>query len=210
MIELSLLIIGMQFGATACALSCLPVMTPILLLSNDNKSKALYTLFSYFSGKLLAYITIALIAYFLGTVINTFLKDVPMDKAAALFIFTLGIYFFIKAFQKDASCSSNCSNNVRYGYFFVGYFSSFSFCLPLATLITTAIAANSLLDSSLYGLFFGLGVIFFPFLLLYFFIFKITTEIKQNLFKYKIYIEGFSSIVLISLGILIYFGYFHL
>lgn len=210
MVELSLLLIGIQFGATACALSCLPVMTPILLLSNENKSKALYTLFSYFSGKLFAYITIALIAFYLGKIVNVFLKDIPMDKVAALFIFGIGIYFFFKAFDRKKSCTNNCNNNVKYGFFFIGYLSSFSFCLPLATLITTAMAANSLLDSSLYGLFFGIGVIFFPFLLLYFFIYQITSQIRENLFKYQLYLEVFSSSILILLSIAIFLGYFHL
>jgi len=44
MLFFAIFITGLQLGATACALSCLPIMTPILLGGIEDKNRALSVL----------------------------------------------------------------------------------------------------------------------------------------------------------------------
>ncbi len=61
----TLFLVGFQLGATACALSCLPIVTPILISnSNYTNNKSFYILLQYFSGKLIAYTSISILAFF--------------------------------------------------------------------------------------------------------------------------------------------------
>ncbi|QHG90560.1 sulfite exporter TauE/SafE family protein [Sulfurimonas sp. CVO] len=208
MIYLTIFLVGLQLGATACAISCLPIMTPILLANNSLEKKySLKILFEYFIGKVFAYIAIAITAFFGANIFKNFIiPTVPFEKIGAVFIIFVGLFLLYRSIFLKKSCSTSCSSSLRYGYFGIGFFSSFSFCLPVMSLIATSALSSSILTSALYGLFFAFGVILVPFLLLYFFIFKITNEITKELHRYKKHIEVFASILILLVGVLIFFG----
>lgn len=211
MIFLAIFITGLQLGATACALSCLPIMTPILLGGIEDKNRALSVLWRYFSGKILAYISISIVAFFsINLFKEKFSKDIPFTKIGAIFIILLASLMFYNTLYKNDSCNGNCSTSLKYGYFGVGFFSSFSFCLPVGTLIATSSLSQSLFDSFLYGVSFGFGVVVVPFLFFYFFIFQITNNILVELKSHKKHIEVFSALLLIIIGGLVYFEYMKL
>lgn len=205
LIFFAIFIMGLQLGATACAISCLPIMTPILLNGINDKRRALFVLSQYFSGKLLAYVSISIVS-FLGVNLFKDSLDIPFAKIGAIFIIILGSLMLHKGIYQNNSCKSSCDTSLKYGYFGVGFFSSFSFCLPVGTLIATSSLSSSLLDSLVYGLSFGLGVVIFPFLFFYFFIFQITSNILIELKAHKKHIEIFSALMLITVGVLIYLG----
>jgi len=139
-----------------------------------------------------------------------FSKDIPFMKIGAIFIILLAILMLYDALYKNDSCKDNCSTSLKYGYFGVGFFSSFSFYLPVGTLIATSSLSQSLFDSFLYGLSFGFGVTIVPFLFFYFFIFQITSSILMELKSHKKHIEIFSALILIIIGGSVYFGYMKL
>lgn len=204
MLLLAIFFMGLQLGATACAISCLPVMTPILLLNSEDKSGSLRVLYLYFGGKILAYTFISSLSFFGGSVFKTLLNPIYFTKLSGIFLILLGFYLLFSSFKQNKSCTSSCHPSLKYGYFGVGFLSSFSFCLPLASLITTSATASSFGSSVLFGIAFGFGVVIVPFLFFYFFIFKITTEVLSELSNYKKHIEIFSASLLIGVGVLIF------
>lgn len=212
MLFITIFLIGVQLGATACAISCLPIITPILLANNAlNAKESLKILFKYFLGKIFAYMSISMIAFFgVNLFKNVLMPIVPFNKIGASLIILVGIFLLITSIMQNKSCKSPCGTSFKYGYFGIGFLSSFSFCLPVMSLVTTSALSSSLLISALYGLCFGVGVTVIPFLFFYFFIFKITNEISVQLIKNKKLISVLSSLLLIIVGFLIYINVLHL
>ncbi|MDD5405575.1 MAG: sulfite exporter TauE/SafE family protein [Sulfurovaceae bacterium] len=203
----AIFVMGLQLGATACAISCMPIMTPILLGNASNKQDGIYILIQYFSGKILAYTTISSVAFFGADVVKKYIQDdLVFTKIGGITIFIVGLYSLYRAFFSNKTCSASCTTSSKFGFFGIGFFSSFSFCLPVGTLIATSALSGSFLTSLLYGVSFGLGVVIIPFLFFYFFIFKITSTIVTELARFKKEIKLFSALLLILLGVLIYFG----
>jgi thiol:disulfide interchange protein DsbD len=203
---LAIFAMGLQLGATACAISCMPIMTPILLSNASNKQDGISILMRYFSGKILAYTAISSVAFFGADIVKKYIQDdLIFTKIGAIIIVALGLYTLYVALFANRSCSSKCRASSKFGFFGIGFFSSFSFCLPVGSLIATSALSGSFLTSLLYGVSFGLGVVIIPFLFFYFFIFKITSTIVAELSKFKKEIEIFSALLLISVGGLIYF-----
>lgn len=198
---------GLQLGATACAISCMPIMTPILLGNASNKQDGISILIRYFSGKVLAYTTISSIAFLGANVVKKYIQnDFTFTKIGAIIIVIIGIYSLYLTLFSNKSCHDKCTTTSKLGFFGIGFFSSFNFCLPISSLMTASAISGSFLISFLYGMAFGLGVIIIPFLFFYFFIFKITSTIIVELSKYNKEIKIFSALLLILVGGLIYFG----
>jgi len=76
----TLFIIGLQLGATACAISCLPVITPILLANNNEKTQSVMVLVQYFGGKIFAYTFISSLSFFGGSVFKTILNPLYFSQ----------------------------------------------------------------------------------------------------------------------------------
>jgi len=206
LVFLAIFAMGVQLGATACAISCMPIMTPILLGSASSKQDGVSILIRYFSGKILAYTTISSIAFFGADIVKKYIQDdLIFTKIGAIVIVSVGLYSLYLALFVNRSCSSKCTTSSKFGFFGIGFFSSFSFCLPVGSLIATSALSGSFLTSLLYGVSFGLGVVIIPFLFFYFFIFKITSTIVTELSKFKKEIQIFSALLLILVGGLIYF-----
>ncbi|MGW8169970.1 MAG: urease accessory protein UreH domain-containing protein [Sulfurovaceae bacterium] len=206
LVFLAIFAMGLQLGATACAISCMPIMTPILLGNASNKQDGISILIRYFSGKILAYTAISSVAFFGADIVKKYIQDdLVFTKIGAIVIIIVGLYSFCLALVANRSCSSKCTTSSKFGFFGIGFFSSFSFCLPVGSLIASSALSGSFLTSLLYGVSFGLGVVIIPFLFFYFFIFKITSTIVTELSKFKKEIEIFSALLLVSVGGLIYF-----
>ncbi|MDD5549118.1 MAG: sulfite exporter TauE/SafE family protein, partial [Sulfurovaceae bacterium] len=152
LIFFTIFIMGLQLGATACAISCMPIMTPILLGNASNKQDGISILIKYFSGKVLAYTTISSIA-FLGTdVVKKYIQnDFAIIKFGSIIIVIIGIYSLYLALFSNKSCSDKCTTTSKLGFFGIGFFSSFSFCLPVSSLVTASAMGGSFLASFLYG-----------------------------------------------------------
>ncbi len=206
LIFVAIFLMGLQLGATACAISCMPIMTPILLGSASNKQDGVSILIQYFSGKILAYTAISSVAFFGANIVKKYIQDdLVFTKIGAIAIIIVGLYTLYLALFTHRSCSSKCTTSSKFGFFGIGFFSSFNFCLPVGSLITASALSSSFLISLLYGIAFGFGVVIIPFLFFYFFIFKITSAIIMELSKFKKEIEIFSALLLILVGSLIYF-----
>lgn len=206
MLFIAIFLTGLQLGATACAISCMPVMTPILLSNSEDKRATLKILYLYFGGKILAYVCIASLSFFGANLFKNLIQPtIPFSKIGAIFIVSLGIFLLYKSMFQTKSCTTSCHSSLKFGYMGIGFFSSFAFCLPVGMLIATSAMSSTFITSVLYGISFGMGVVVVPFLLFYFLIFKITTGILVELSNYKKQIEIFSASLLIVVGVLVFF-----
>jgi hypothetical protein len=66
---------GLQLGATACAISCMPVMSPILLANGEDKSRTMKILVQFFGAKVVAYTLIAVLAFFGASLVKSMIEN---------------------------------------------------------------------------------------------------------------------------------------
>lgn len=212
MIFLTIFFMGLQLGATACAISCMPVMSPVLLANGENKSKTLKILIQFFGAKIVAYTSIAVLAFFGAGLIKSMIENSFFSQILGISIILLGSWLFFTALGVKKSCIEDCTNSniSTLGYLGIGFFSSFSFCAPTISLMLLSSTTVDLSISLLYGIFFGLGVVLIPFLFFYLFVFKISSSIAMQLVKYKKHIEIFASLLLVIIGFLVYYQYLKL
>jgi thiol:disulfide interchange protein DsbD len=207
MIFIATFFLGLQLGATACAISCMPVLAPILLNKSDNKLQSLGVLYKFFSAKIVAYTLISSLAFFGSAFIKNNIQSIQINKFLGVVIILLGIVLLIKSIQNKTSCKTSCTDSTfdKSSYFLIGFFSSFSFCVPLLSLVTISASSSSFEYSLFYGISFGLGVVTIPFLFFYLFIYQISSHILKELSSHKTKIEFFASSILILVGFLIFF-----
>ena len=207
---INLFIFGLQLGATACAISCMPLLSPILLANAQDKSKALSILALFFSSKIFAYGVIAMLAFFGTALVKNFATGVAINKLLSLFVMVVALLILKKALtQKSGECKSACGVG-RFGgsnYALMGFFSSFTICLPLSSLLLLSASSSSLINSFSYGIVFGLGAVFVPFLIFYFIIFRVNSEVVTQFKKYKKQIEVFAALMLFTVALALYFEY---
>lgn len=204
-------LLGLQLGATSCSISCMPVMTPVLLSQGDTKQQSIDILIKYFSAKVVAYISIALIAFFSASIIKVFVMNNQLFmKIAGSFIFILGAVLLYKTLFQRTACASSCSVPSNFGYMGMGFFSSFSFCLPLTSLVALCASTDNFINATFYGLAFGIGVVIVPFFLLYFFIFKITSTFLNEFMQHKKIIEISAQLFLMLIGMAVIQGWMKL
>jgi len=212
MIFLSIFFMGLQLGATACAISCMPVMSPILLANGEDRSRTMKILVQFFGAKVVAYTLIAVLAFFGAALVKSMIENSFFSQILGAFIILLGIWLFFTALRAKKSCIKDCTNSKvsTLGYLGIGFFSSFSFCAPMMSLVLLSSTTADFNTSLLYGISFGLGVVLIPFLFFYLFIFKISSSIAVQLAKYKKHIEIFASLSLIIIGFLVYYQHLKL
>ncbi|EQB40028.1 hypothetical protein M947_03115 [Sulfurimonas hongkongensis] len=212
MMFISIFFMGLQLGATACAISCMPVMSPILLANGEDRSRTMKILVQFFGAKVVAYTLIAVLAFFGAGLVKSMIENSFFSQILGAFIILLGSWLFFTALRAKKSCIKGCTNSKisTLGYLGIGFFSSFSFCAPLMSLVLLSSITTNFNTSLLYGISFGLGVVLIPFLFFYLFIFKISSSIAVQLAKYKKHIEIFASLLLIIIGFLVYYQHLKL
>lgn len=210
MIFLSLFFLGVQLGATSCALSCLPIITPILLSAAQNKNQALQILGQYFGAKVLAYTLIGLVAYFGLALIKNALGVFPIRTIGAIILILTALMILYDALIKEQKCQTSCHSQKYSNYFWLGFFSSFNLCLPIISLISISAMSHSFWISLSYGFIFGLGVVSIPIVFFYFFVFRITSTLLEELHTHKKTIKITSALLLMIVGVLVFFGIINL
>jgi len=204
----SVFIIGLSYGATACMFSCMPFLTPLLLSNSNSTKEALGVMLPFSFGRVFSYTILSVIAY----LSSYWLKKVLDDTIISSFFLGLttvfmGLYILYKSFDKNSSCSSNkkfLNRSGKLGFFTIGATMSLNPCAPILALLGVSINAASLHVAIFEGIFFGLGAVLFS-ILFYGFVFsKLIGGLLSQFLPYKVWIERFSAVFLVVLGITVF------
>ena len=209
----SLFLIALSYGATACMLSCMPILSPILLANSATRQEGLRVLIPITAGRISGYTLLAVIAFSGSIFVQSLLKDKTlMGYILGSVTLLLALKQLLTIRKKQTCCNQTAqpSKSTHATLFMTGLLLSMSICAPVATMMTLSATAPSLGWAVLYGLFFGLGAT-----LLWFFFFSVvlTTAIKESLnhlSRYRHTIEIMASILLACVGILIFNGWIRL
>ena len=208
----SLFLIGLSSGATACMLSCMPFLTPLLMTHSKNMKQATQIVLPFSLGRIFSYTLIAMAASMSSAFVKNILDDNTLFQLLlGTVTMFMGIFLLLRILGNRAKhChASPChSQNVKgtLGIFGIGVLVSLNPCAPIVTLI--ALSANTTVWSSAacYGLSFGLGAVLVPFILYTFIVGTIVQGLIEQFRKYVKWIEVFAAGLLIVTGIMVFAG----
>lgn len=157
---LSVWLLGISVGFTACTASCLPYMGSWVLSRNGGWRGSLVDTGLFAFGKVLAYATLGTVAGVMGAVLLQYLKsgigNVLIGGASVL----AGLWLIRNRHAQHRRCGMSRRQNMH--PLLLGFSLSFIPCAPLAALLAACAAAGSAGQGMAYGLVFGLGAALTP------------------------------------------------
>jgi len=170
---LAVLVLGFLYGFGPCTVFCAPIITPMILSSAKSGRDGLYQYITFKAGKILVYSLLGLTFGFLGSTLN---YSIPTELFGG-FIILMGILILIKKFPKVCHLLSKTSS--KKATFISGVVIGFVPCPPMLATLAIAAVSKSAIVGLLIGLFFGLGGLFSPLLLISFFAGKWASMSKE-------------------------------
>ncbi|MCK9373931.1 MAG: sulfite exporter TauE/SafE family protein [Sulfuricurvum sp.] len=210
---LSLFVVALSYGATACMLSCMPLLSPILLANSSTRQESLALLLPITAGRITGYTLLSLVAYIGSALIQSLLKDsVLMGYLLGSVTLILALRLWSAQRTANGCCTTSSRPKVQgnIALFATGLLLSLSLCAPVMTMMALSAATPSLGWALLYGLVFGLGATLLWFL---FFSVVMTAILKESLLhlqRYRRILERLAPIVLGAVGVAIFNGWIHL
>jgi len=209
---ISIFLIGLSFGATACMFSCMPFLTPILIKSSNNIKQSLAVMIPFSLGRIFTYTMIAMLAF--GS--SLFIKDILKNNELLSYILgtvtiILGITMLYNSYKNNKSCGIHKpivkeQNLSKIGFFTMGATISINLCAPVISLITISSSTTTIYSAIAFGVSFGLGAVLFTLLFYGFFFSTLIRGLLEQFTQYKKHVEIIASLFLILVGILIISG----
>lgn len=212
---LSLFLLGLSYGATACMLSCMPLLSPILLANSRSLRHAMGVVLPFSIGRVFSYMLIALLASLSVAQIRGII-DNPAISQTLLGTATLAVagIIFYRSFKEGSSCSKETNEVVTKGgiagFFAMGVAISLNPCAPVLTLVATAANSSSLLTAALMGLAFGLGAVGATLLFYGFLVSTIARELIEQFKNHHKTLERFAALLLALTAIAVFNGWLKL
>jgi len=208
----SLFLIGLSYGATACMLSCMPFLSPILLANSRSIRHAMGVVLPFSIGRVISYVLMAMLASISMLQVKNII-DNPVISQTILGSATMiiAIVMFYRSYKESAShCSSSTSKTSKtsiISYFTMGLAISLNPCAPIMTLIATAANSSSIDNAAFMGFSFGLGAIAASLLFYGFLISSIAREIIEQFRHYKRVIERIAALLLAMVAVSVFKGW---
>ncbi len=212
-IFVSIFLVGLSYGMTACMMSCMPFLTPLLVNNSGSFKESMYVMIPFSIGRIFTYTVIAILATAGAATIKELLKNnTAVSYALGTVTVFIGLYMLINIFSKRRkSCSvhkpvEEKSNISSIGFFSIGATVSINLCAPVVTLVTVAANSSGYYSSVGLGLSFGIGAVLFSFLFYGFFMSHLIRGLLEQFLNYKKPIEVVASLFLIVVGLLVLSG----
>jgi len=209
---ISIFLIGLSFGATACMFSCMPFLTPILIKSSNNIKESLGVMIPFSLGRVFTYTLIAILAF----VSSQLVKDVLQNNEVLNYILggvtiILGISMLYNSYKNNKTCGvhkpiTKEQKFSKMGFFGLGATISINLCTPVISLITISSSTTTIYSAIAFGIAFGVGAVLFTLLFYGFFFSTLIRGLLEQFTQYKKHVEILASLFLILVGILIISG----
>lgn len=211
---LSLFVIGLSYGSTACMFTCMPFLSPILVQRSDTLKRSVEVVLPFSLGRIFSYTMISAAALGSASVIKAVLNDNAIFQLIlGIFTMMMGLLMLYGIFRKNKkSCASapplpSTAGIGKFGLFGIGAMVAFNPCAPVLTLVALAANSKTLLDALGLGLSFGIGAALIPFLFYGFFLSRIIGGLLREFRAYAKMIHIAASLFLFITGVLILNGH---
>ncbi len=209
---ISIFLVGLSFGMTACMLSCMPFLTPILLNNSNSIKQSMGVMLPFSLGRVFTYVIIAIIASSSSILVKNMIDETFIYKyilgSSTIF---LGIYMLYNNIKNNKTCGikkgqATKKDISKFGYFGLGATISINLCAPILTLISLSGNTTTIYSAIALGLSFGMGAVFFTLFFYGFFLSTLIRGILEQFINYKKAVETTASLLLILVGVLIISG----
>ena len=207
----SLFLMGLSYGSSACLFSCMPFLSPILLKHSGSIKASMGVMLPFSLGRIFSYSIIAIVASYSAIFIKELINDrMLVNIILGLVTITVGALIIKNSFSPSQSgcCTvAGSGKQEKLSYFMMGSMISFNLCMPVISLITASAYATSLWSAWGLGISFGLGAVLASFLLFGVILSIVAKEVVTEFAKYKSKIEISAGGILIIVGIFTLLGW---
>lgn len=204
---LSIYLIGLSYGATACMFSCMPFLTPLLFSGSNSTKEAIGIIVPFSIGRIFSYTLLSILAFWGSYWLKRILDDTVISSGIlGTVTFLAGLYILVQSNQGDRTACHTTntfsrSGRGRWGLFAMGASLSLNPCTPVLALLGFSINATVLYAALFDGIFFGLGAVTFSILFYGFLFSKLVRGLLAQFQPYRIWIERGSGLFLMALGL---------
>jgi len=202
----SLFILGLSFGAGPCLASCGPLLISYIAARRKNIPKSIITYLLFSVSRILAYIVLGLLVFLSGQLISRImLNTVPryFFIGGGAFIVIIGFFTAIGRNSGHKLClrlQEKFLKRDTLTVLILGLIIGIFPCLPLLSVLSyIGLVSKTWLERLLYGLFFGLGTVVSPLIILAALAGLIPRIIAQNNKLYGI-VNVICGLIIIFLG----------
>jgi cytochrome c-type biogenesis protein len=193
--------LGLVYGATVCSMTCLSYLGPYLLGTGNGFRDGVISSLSFGLGKICCYVFLGGLAGYLG-------RELTSSPAQTL---TMGIILIGVAismpFVAKRSCRNKChQGSKRASLLTLGAATSLVPCPPVLAILTLAASQGSMVTGMGFGLFYGLGIIISPLLLIGGSLSLVSKKLRQEVKSFMPYIQGLTMAIMILMGANIIYG----
>ena len=206
----SIFLVGLSYGMTACMVSCMPFLTPLLVKGSGSIRESMRVMVPFSLGRIITYIVIALVATGGAVLVKELLSEKRViDALLGSSTVLMGVLMLRGILNNSKkSCGMHKPDKEKspisiLGFFSIGAGVSMNLCAPVVTLATVAASSTSYYDALGLGLSFGLGAVLFSFLFYGFFMSTLIRGLLAEFASFKKAIEISASVLLILVGLLI-------
>lgn len=209
---LSIFIIGLSYGATACMFSCMPFLSPLLIGNSNSTNEALGIILPFSMGRIFSYTLLAIAAYLSSFWVKQMLNDNALfGLILGISTVSMGLFLLYKSFKQTSSCGQTTSlvkkpTLNKFGFFTIGATMSVNPCAPIMALLAVAANSSNIYNTIGLGLSFGLGAVMFSILFYGFIVSKVIKGLMFQFSSYKLLIERTAALLLIGVGVAVFNG----
>ena len=193
--------LGLIYGTTVCSMTCLSYLGPYLLGTGDGFRDGVISSLSFGLGKICCYVFLGGLAGYLG-------RELTSSPAQTL---TMGIILIGVAISMPFVTKKSCRNKCHQGskratLLTLGAATSLVPCPPVLAILTLAASQGSMVTGMGFGLFYGLGIIISPLLLVGGGLSLVSQKLRQEVKSFMPYIQGLAMTIMILMGAKIIYG----
>ncbi len=193
--------LGLVYGATVCSMTCLSYIGPYLLGTGNGFRDGVLSSLSFGLGKICCYVFLGGLAGYLGQKL-TFSPAHTWAMGITLIGVALSMPFVAKR-----GCRDKCQQrSKRVSLLTLGAATSLLPCPPVIAILTLAAGQGSMVTGMGFGLFYGLGIIISPLLLVGGGLALISDKLRREVKSFMPVIQGLAMTIMILMGANIIYG----
>ena len=193
--------LGLVYGTTVCSMTCLTYLGPYILGTGTGFRDGLLSSLSFGLGKICCYMFLGGLAGYLGQKLTY-----SPAHTWAMGLILIGMALSMP-FVARRSCQNKCSQgSKRASLLTLGAATSLVPCPPVLAILALAASQGSVVAGMSFGLFYGLGIIISPLLLVGGGLALISQKLRQEVRGFMPYIQGLAMTIMILMGANIIYG----
>ncbi len=193
--------LGLVYGATVCSMTCLSYLGPYLLGTGTGFRDGVLSSLAFGLGKICCYVFLGGLAGYLGHKLTY-----SPAQTWAMGLVLIGVALSMP-FVAKTGCRDKChQSSKRASLLTLGAATSLVPCPPVLAILTLAAGQGSMVTGMGFGLFYGLGIIISPLLLVGGGLSLVSKKLRQEVKSFMPYIQGLAMTIMILMGANIIYG----